>query len=159
MKQKHYYLEKDLSTKEMIYLEYEKINNGYKVTPKAKKKDAISVNKILFVSPSMTEKLVRMKIEHKVSLLLKQLKEIDNMDEDDDDSGEVIRKSLVEAERLKLALLSTYIKYLGHTYQSLTLKKIQIIINQLRIKLYLLRDREYHYENLQFYDQKKGKGR
>ena len=33
-------------------------------------------------------------------------------------------------------ILNEYRKYLGNTYQSLTLKKIQIIINQLRIKLY-----------------------
>ena len=42
----------------------------------------------------------------------------------------------MDAERLKLMILNEYRKYLGNTYQSLTLKKIQIIINQLRIKLY-----------------------
>ena len=42
----------------------------------------------------------------------------------------------MDAERLKLMILNEYRKYLGNTYQRLTLKKIQIIINQLRIKLY-----------------------
>lgn len=37
-------------------------------------------------------------------------------------------------------IISTYVKYLGNTYQSLTLKKIQIIINELRLKLYMLKD-------------------
>ena len=65
---------------------------------------------------------------------------LDNLDEDSSDAGDTIKKSLVEAERLKLMIISTYVKYLGNTYQSLTLKKIQIIINELRLKLYMLRD-------------------
>ena len=155
----NYYLAKDEKTKEMIYLEYEKINNGYKLTPKAKRKDAISVNKIVFVSPTMTEKLLRHKIDHRINELLKHLKEIDDMPSGDDETGESIKKSLLEAERLKLAIINNYIKYLGNTYQSLTLKKIQIIINQLRIKLYLSRSNNYEYDKLMFFDERKGKGR
>lgn len=48
----------------------------------------------------------------------------------------------MDAEKLKLQIINNYVKYLGHTYQSLTLKKIQIIINQLRFKLYNIRDIE-----------------
>lgn len=52
-------------------------------------------------------------------------------------------------------LINTYVKYLGNTYHSLTLKKIQIIINQLRLKLYMLKEKEYTYD----YNELKGKGR
>ena len=150
-KEKNYFLHKDQSTSELVYIEYNKMD-GYNIVPKAQKKDAIEVNKIVFVSPTLSEKLIRKKIEKKITSLINALKEID---EDEDTSGDIIKKSLVEAERLKLMLINTYVKYLGNTYHSLTLKKIQIIINQLRFKLYMLKEKEYTYD----YNGLKGKGR
>jgi len=132
---KKFYLEKDNKTKETLYVEFKDIN-GYKVKPKTKKIDAIEVTKIVFTSPTLTEKIIKKKLDYKIRYLLNELKTID----DDDTTGDSIRKNLVEAERIKLALISTYAKYLGNTYQKLTLKKIQIIINQLRVKLYMLKD-------------------
>ena len=64
----NYFISKDNKTGEIVYLEYDK--NGYKVTPKTKKKDAIEVNKIVFVSPELTEKLLKKKINSKISKLL-----------------------------------------------------------------------------------------
>ena len=148
-KEKNYFLHKDQSTSELVYIEYNKMD-GYNIVPKAQKKDAIEVNKIVFVSPTLSEKLIRKKIEKKITSLINALKEID-----EDPSGDIIKKSLVEAERLKLMLINTYVKYLGNTYHSLTLKKIQIIINQLRLKLYMLKEKEYTYD----YNELKGKGR
>lgn len=133
---KNFFLEKDKNTKETIYIEYKNID-GYKIKPKTKKEDAIEVTKIVFTSPTLAEKIIKKKIDKKIAYLLNIL---DSLDEDNSDSGDVIRKSLVEAERLKLMIISTYVKYLGNTYQSLTLKKIQIIINELRLKLYMLKD-------------------
>ena len=133
---KNFFLEKDKNTKETIYIEYKNID-GYKIKPKTKKEDAIEVTKIVFASPTLAEKIIKKKIDKKIAYLLNIL---DSLDEDNSDSGDVIRTSLVEAERLKLMIISTYVKYLGNTYQSLTLKKIQIIINELRLKLYMLKD-------------------
>lgn len=146
---KHYFLQRDSKTNEMVYIEYSKLD-GYHIVPKTKKQDAIEVNKIVFVSPSLSEKLIKKKIDKKIEYLLKILRSIDD---DSDPSGDIIKKSLVDAERLKLSIINTYVKYLGNTYQGLTLKKIQIIINQLRLKLYMLKENDYQiYEN-------KGKGR
>lgn len=153
MNNKGYYLQKDKKTNETVYIEYKNID-GYKVTPKTKKEDAIEVNKIVFVSPTMSEKLVKKKIEKKITYLLNKLREIEDNDEDDD-SGDAIRQTLMEAERLKLMIIRTYVRYLGNTYQSLTLRKIQIIINQLRVKLYMLRDNSLDNENYI----EKGRGR
>lgn len=152
MNDKGYYLQKDKKTNETIYIEYKNID-GYKITPKTKKEDAIEVNKIVFVSPTMSEKLVRKKIEKKITYLLNKLKEID--DAGDDAGSDAIRQSLMDAERLKIMIINNYVRYLGHTYQSLTLRKIQIIINQLRVKLYMLRDRSL--ENTEYIE--KGRGR
>lgn len=132
MSKKNYYLKKDKKSGEVIYLEYDKIK-GYNITPKSNIYDAITVNKIVFVNPSLSEKIIKKKISIKLKNLLKYLEDIDNSGSTDEDG---VRQSLMDAERLKLMILNEYRKYLGNTYQSLTLKKIQIIINQLRIKLY-----------------------
>lgn len=133
MNKGNYYLRKDKLSGEILYLEYDKIT-GYDITPKTKIEDAIKVNKIIFVNPSLSEKLIRKKIEIKIRYLLKCLQEFEN-----DPSGgdeDAIRHSLMDAERLKIMLLNEYKKYLGNTYGSFSIKKVQIIINQLRIKLY-----------------------
>jgi len=141
---KNYYVSRDKKTNEVVYLEYDKID-GYKVVPKVSKKDEIEVSKIVFVNPEFSEKIIRRKIDKKIEQLLKQLKFIE---ENDGDEGS-IRKSLMDAEKLRVQIINNYVKYLGHTYHGLTLKKIQIIIEQLRYKLYELKEieREMYYEN------------
>ena len=58
---------------------------------------------------------------------------------------------MIQAEKLRIQIINHYVKYLGHTYGSLTLRKIQLIIEQLRYKLYLSmqmeEDRYYEEEN------------
>lgn len=166
MNKGNYYLKKDNLSGEILYLEYDKID-GYNITPKTKLEDAIKVNKIVFVNPGLSEKLIRKKIEIKIRYLLKSLRDFD-----EDPSGgdeDAVRQSLIDAERLKLMLLNEYRKYLGNTYGSYSIKKIQIIINQLRIKLYDKVQQRRIYEtmsanmnNLFYLDEeetKKGRGR
>lgn len=149
----NYYVERNNDTKEIVYIEYNLLD-GYKITPKTKKEDAIEVNKIVFVSPSLTEKLVKKKIDVKIKFLLNKLKEYD---EDDNDSESGIRETLVAAERLKLTILNNYIKYLGEEYRNLSLKKLQIIINELRVRLFAIRENKY--EQLYFMDEEQNRGR
>ena len=107
----NYFISKDNKSGEIIYLEYDK--NGYKVTPKRKKEDAIEVNKIVFVSPSLTEKLLKKKIDNKLTKLLYELNAINIDNEDDDSSNDGrIRDMLKEAERLKINIINNYKKYL-----------------------------------------------
>lgn len=123
-----YFINKDAKTGEIVYLEYNK--DGYKITPKAKKKDAIEVNKIVFVSPKLTEKLIKKKINTKISKLLLELNTFYEEDSGDtDNAGARLRNKLLEAEKLKQYLMNTYKKYLDGKYTSLTLKKLQIIID------------------------------
>ena len=145
MDNKSYHISKSKTKKETMYLEYEKMD-GYKVNPKVNKKDAIAVNKIVFVNPEFSEKIIRKKIDKKIDYLLSQLKLIDS-----DDSGDTgtIKKTLLDAEKLRIQIINEYVKYLGHTYESLTIKKIEIIINKLRFKLYTMKEleRENYYYN------------
>ena len=131
----NYYIERNNDTKEIVYIEYDLID-GYKITPKTKKEDAIEVNKIVFVSPTLTEKIIKKKIDIKLRFLLNKIKDFD---ENDSDSESGIRETLVTAERLKLTILNNYIKHLGEEYRNLSLKKLQIIINELRVILFSIR--------------------
>ena len=58
MNRRNYYLKKDNKTGEVLYLEFDKID-GYNVTPKTKLEDAIKVDKIVFVNPGLSEKVIR----------------------------------------------------------------------------------------------------
>lgn len=128
MKNNSYFISKDNNTGEVVYLEYNK--NGYKVSPKTKKEDAIEVNKIIFVSPDLTEKLIKKKINSKISKLLLELNTFYEEDEEDTDSeASRVRDKLKEAEKLKYNLINQYKKYLKGNYAGLTLKKLQIIID------------------------------
>lgn len=130
---KNYYVSKNEKNNEVVYLELDKME-GYEVSPKAKKQNEISVNKIIFVNNEMSEKIIRRKIDKKIELLLQELR---RMDEEGTDEGS-IQRSLMAAEKLRLQIINNYVKYLGHTYESLTLKKIQIIVNELRFKLFTI---------------------
>lgn len=138
MSNKNFYIEKNNQTNETVYIEYDKMK-GYKITPKTKKEDAIEVNKIVIVSPRLSEKIIKKKIEHKMAYLFKLLEEISESGGNDEG---IIKKTLMDAERLKLMIINNYVKYLGNTYASLTLKKIELIINELRIGLYKSNQKE-----------------
>ena len=131
--ERNYYLHKNKKTGEIVYFEYEKIK-GYPITPKTKIEDAIEVSKIMFVNPSLKEKLLKKKVEIKIRYLLKLL---EIMDTEGADEG-TIKQSIIEAEKLRVNILNRYIKYFGNTFGSYSIKKINIILNQLKIRLYNL---------------------
>ena len=157
MKRQNYYLHRDSKTGSITYLEYDKID-GYKITPRTKIEDAIKVNKVVIVNPGFSEKIIKKKIDIKIRQLLNV---ISTIDEDGDGDEGLISKSLMDAEKLRNSILNNYVKYLGHTYESLTMKKIQVIINQLRIKLYNSRSikRVSELESLYYLDEDVYKGR
>lgn len=157
---RNYFINKDSKTGEIVYLEYDK--NGYSVSPKTKKKDDIEVNKIVFVSPELTSKLLKKKIDIKINKLLNEYNTID--DDDDNDDGSRLRDKINEAERLRITILNEYGKYLSDAYVKLTLKKLGFIINGYRNKFYNLRTKKQKEVFLQMFNQmedneKKGRGR
>lgn len=129
----NYFLEKNEKTNEIVYMEYEKLD-GYKLTPKTNIYDGIRVNKIVFINPSLSEKIIKKKIDVKIKRWLDYLRFCDT-DPNGGDEG-TIRQSLMQAEKLRMNIINTYAKYLGHDYQGLTLKKMQIIINEFRMRLF-----------------------
>ena len=54
----------------------------------------------------------------------------------------------MDAEKLRIQLINKYVKYLGHTYYGLTLKKIELLIDELNYRLYMNEfKKENYYEN------------
>ena len=129
----NYFLEKNNKTNEIIYMEYEKLE-GYKLTPKTNIYDGIKVNKIVFINPTLSEKIIKRKIDVKIKKWLEYIRYC-NEDPNGGNEGD-IRHSLMQAEKLRVNILNNYVKYLGHDYQSLTLQKIQLIINEFRTRLF-----------------------
>ena len=117
---------------EVVYMEYEKLD-GYKFTPKANVYDGIRVNKIVFINPSLSEKIIKKKINVKLKKWLNYLIYCDS-DPSGGDEG-TIRHTLMQAEKLKNNILNNYARYLGHDFQGLTLEKLRIIINEYRTRL------------------------
>ena len=154
MKKNKYYLCKEQTYNGTIKLTY-KDEEGYNVSPKVRGKGAIDVDKLIFISPDFSEKVIRRKIEYKINLLLKKL---EYMDENGDDEG-AIEKSLIEAEKLRIKIINMYVKYLGHTYEKLTLKKIQIIIDNLKYRLMEIDKKKEEEIYLNYNEEKRGKGR
>ena len=122
----NYYVQRNSVSRQTIFIEFDNMQ-GYNILPKTKKNEEISVNKIVFINPSFSEKIIKRKINSKINHLLKLLEKLDNED-DDEGTENAIRQGLVEAKRLKLSIINNYIKYLGSEYRGLSLKKLEIII-------------------------------
>lgn len=157
MTRENYFVERNHETDEVVYLEYDKID-GYEITPKTKMKDAISVKKVVFASPSLSSKIIKKKINNIITMLLEFIENID-----DGTDGESIRENLMKAEKLRVSIITKYIKYLGNNYSSLTLKKLELMVNKLENELYKkeVKDRYLDYLMYNSYQENnnKGKGR
>ena len=120
---------KNCRTRTTVYLEYNK--DGYKVKPKVKKDDEIEVNKIVFVSPKLTEKLLKKKINNKISKLLLEL---NTTYDDEEDSGiGRFRNMYLEAEKLYKNLIKTKIYKIFYEHLdllSLTLQLLNLFLNE-----------------------------
>lgn len=142
---KRYYVVKDKKDKSITYFEYDKID-GYDITPKknVKIEDAINVNKIVIINPTLANKVAKKKIDLKFRKLVELLNIIF---ESDDDTGEAYHQGLDEVERLKEELIDKYKKYLDSEEYDTMEKKLGILEHELKIRLfYLEKDKAYEEE-------------
>ena len=142
MLDKKYLIVKGKNDKTITYFEYDKME-GYDLAPKkgVKIEDAINVNKVVIINPSLANKVARKKIDIKFRKLLQMLNFIF---ESDDDTGTAYREGLNEISKLRLELLTKYKKHLEQDQFELTEKKLGILEHELKIRLYYL---EQNYEN------------
>lgn len=139
---------KEKNSKEIKYFDYDKLD-GYNL--KAKKDlhfmDAIDVNRIIIINPSFIEKIATKKINAKFDRLINMIQIVcDN--EEDDETGEGYRIALDEANKLKMELWNKYKKYISEEKLDLMTKKIEILEDELKLRLNVLMNSLYEQENL-----------
>lgn len=139
---------KEKDSKEIKYFDYDKLD-GYNL--KAKKDlhflDGIDVNRIIIINPSFIEKIATKKINAKFDKLINMVQVVIDVG-DEDESGEGYKIALDEAEKLKRELWNKYKKYVAEEKLELMTKKIEILEDELRLRLNTLLNSLYEQENL-----------
>ena len=104
---------------------------GYSMNPKnnAKRTDVISVKNLKIVESTLSETLIKKKIDKKIQQLLILMIKVLETDSTDDDV-----LVLDEADRIKSLLMNEYVKVLGVEYRDSILKKIDYIVRQFQSK-------------------------
>lgn len=124
---------KNKDEKTIKYFEYDKIG-GYKVTPKKNVKfvDAINVNKMVLINPSLIEKMIDKKVKRKMNYLINMMSIVCDSD---DDNSEGLYLALDEVEKCKMEIINKYKKFLEEEKIELLLKKISILEDELNLRI------------------------
>ena len=78
MREQHYYVCKKGEDRQIVYLDYDKLN-GFGFSPKNNVKyDGIVVNKMVIIKPSMVEKILKRKIKKKNQKKIRFIFKINN---------------------------------------------------------------------------------
>lgn len=141
-KDKKYLIIKEKNDPAITYFEYDNME-GYDLSPKknVKIKDAINVNKVVIINPSLMNKVASKKVNLKFKRLL-QLVTI--IFESDDETGDAYREGLNEISKLRLEAKTRYYRYMKQEEAEMIEKKLDILEQELRIRLYYL---EQTYQN------------
>ena len=153
MQNSHYLIVKDKHKKEITYFEYDKLS-GFNMTSKNKNiklKDAINVNKMIIINPSMIEKLIDKKINIKMKKLINLILHI--YDSDDDPSSSMM-EALNEIEKFKREMINKYLNYMNKRQLSNLDEKIKMLETEVTKKSYIIYENNLEEEE---YESKKSR--
>lgn len=138
-KEQKFLVVKNKDSKEIKYFEYDKIS-GYNIkpNPNLKFQDAINVNKMILINPSLIEKMVDKKIKRRFDYLINLLSVVY---ENDDDTGEGLKLALNEAEKFRTELNNKYRQYINEEKFDLLQKKIAILEDELYLRMQFVLDK------------------
>ncbi len=139
METNHYLIVKEKNKKEVVYFEYDKID-GFNMTSKTKNiklKDAINVNKIVIVNPSMVEKLVNKKINNRMKKLINL---IINIYDTEDDPGSSLMQALNEIEKFKREMINKYLNYMNKKQLNSLEERIRMLEGEVTRKSYIINE-------------------
>lgn len=144
MKTKKYLLIKNNYNKEIIYIDYNKLD-GFKIKPQNNiQYDGIVVNKMIVIKPSFIEKMLKKKIKRKLETYLQYIIKLIENNSDADSSS--LRRVLDDVERYRRLVKNNYQKYLDDKYFELLLKKIALLQQELKAKILTVKVNNYEYE-------------
>lgn len=143
MLDKRYLIVKNKNDKAITYFEYDKMD-GYDLSPKKgiKIMDAINVQKIVIINPSLANKVAKKKVDLKFRKLLQLLNTIF---ESNDETGSAYHQGLNELEKLRQELIDKYKKHLEADEFDTMEKKLGILEHELKIRLFLI-DKQLEYD-------------
>lgn len=134
MKNQQYLLIKDEKTKEIVYMDYDKLS-GFQVNPANQSNyDGITINKMIIIKPSFIEKVLKRKIKRKLENYLKLVISILD-DEDSSNDNTDLRYALNDLNRYKSIIKNKYQQYLDEKYIELLLKKVALIEKEIKNKM------------------------
>ncbi|MBR1385947.1 MAG: hypothetical protein IJ568_03860 [Bacilli bacterium] len=128
---------KNKDSKEIKYFDYDKLD-GYNLTTKKDVHfiDAIDVNRVIIINPTFIDKIATKKINNKFSKLINMMQYV--CEREDDETGDGYEIALNEAEKLKVELRTKYRKLLNEEKLELMIKKIEILEDELKLRLEIL---------------------
>ncbi len=143
-KEQRFLVVKNKDAKDIKYFEYDKIS-GYNIkpNPKLKFQDAINVNRMILINPSLIEKMVDKKIKRRFDYLINLLSIIY---ENGDDSGDGLELALNEAEKFRNELCNKYKQYINEEKYELLLKKIAILEDELYLRMQYIMNKDLFME-------------
>ena len=125
-----YLIKKNNDTNEIVFMEYEL--EGYKFKPNSSKA-SIEVKEVTIVNPSMIENILEAKYNKAFQRVLMATYEA--LKQEDKKALTSIKKALEEIEKLKQILLGKYQKFLSKEKEKKFLVKLELMEQQLNIKL------------------------
>lgn len=134
MKKNHYLLIKRKFGNEIVYIDYNKLD-GFKIKPRNRVRyDGIEVNKLLIIKPTFIEKIIKRKIKIKLDNYLQYIiMLIENNDDTDASSLSIV---LDDVTRYRQMIKNKYRKYLDDKYYELLLKKVSLLEQELKKKIF-----------------------
>lgn len=155
MLDKRYHIIKDSEDKSITYFEYD-TTEGYDLSPKKgiKIEDAINVNKVVIINPTLASKVAKKKVDLKFRKLVELLNTIF---ESDDETGDALHKGLNELEKLRTEIKNKYKKHLEDDEFDTMEKKLGILEHEIKVRLYYLKEQLLYQQELEH--EKQGKAR
>lgn len=127
-----------LLVKKNKFQKIKKINlkklKGFSFKPKNKSlKNGVQVNKLVIINPSFTETILKKKIKNRLELYLRFI--ISLLDEDDDTDITDLRAALNDLTRYRQIIEKKYMLYLDKKYAEMLFKKIDMLEEELKMKI------------------------
>ena len=143
---KHYSLSRDKKGDTLLVVPRKDI--GFKFNPKnSNEYIGINVNKMVVINNSFIEKVLKKKVKRKLDLYLQF---IVNILDDEDSDPTSLRTVLDDVERYKQLIINKYRLYLDEKYINLLLKKIELLSNEIKMKLMYINEPIEKEEELEY---------
>lgn len=140
-----YVISKNTKNKEIEIIEYEQ-NMGFDVNPKnrVKKGNSISVSKVIFMSPTLIEKLLKKKIDREYKRILALLTEVAT---DDSDDTSKLSIALNEVELFKSIIKKKYSKFMEEVKTEQLLKRLNLMSKELKRRIFEIEEEKQYSNN------------